>query len=134
MPLPGMGTLADVRARFRTAAAIFCLGFVLGCGDAPPEIARPDKPVLCPRGDFARVPLNELPPGKLRELARAAREDPLDARALLGRTVEEARAISARHRCVVAVCEEGVTYTSEGRLNRVNVRVEDGVVMSVEVG
>jgi hypothetical protein len=101
----------------------------LGCGtESEPRstserIVRPAKPILCPHPEVAFDGTVE-------------RDDKrrFDARTLLGLTKEEAVARARRTGCVVRVASidgRGVTLTGDQRSNRIDIYLEDGVVVKV---
>jgi hypothetical protein len=93
---------------------------LLGCGSAAqqqPKPAQPAQAVFCPK--------------------QSSGADRFNALDLIGSSEDAARAVAARHGCVVRVAErDGVHYalTADFRRDRVDLRVRHGLVFAVWVG
>ncbi len=106
----------------RPLACVLAAGAVAlaGCGSASQQAPKPSRParaVFCPKGSSAADRFNALD--------------------LIGSSENAARAVAARHGCVVRVAErDGVHYalTADFRVDRVDLRVRQGLVFAVWVG
>jgi hypothetical protein len=108
-------------------------GVLWACGEdfepeptrsAPERDARPALPIPCPEREVA-FDGTVKPDGKRR----------FDARTLLDMTETQAKARARRYGCVVRVAArdgEGLVLTADERPDRVDVRLEDGVVVDVK--
>ncbi len=106
----------------RCAILIACL--VAGCGGQ--TIDRPTRPVWCPSGSFV------IQPNQRTTRVKGS----VDVRMLLGMRPARAAVIARRHGCtwrVVSVNGRGATITADGRKDRVDATVNDGIVTAIAV-
>ena len=108
------------------AALLLAAGLTACGGSTPkPKLAFEPQPVWCPSA-LSAFASNK--PGTTRRMRGS-----FDARALLGKREAAARQISTRHGCGLRVINAGGALTADWTLRRVDVRVEHGVVTSVQV-
>jgi hypothetical protein len=117
--------------------ALSVLGVLFpGCGGGP-DVERPANAVMCPVvADIAREPISRFQPKdrpEIRQSRAEVRRKQFDARQILGKSESDARALAGRHGCVIRQMNlgEGYAYTLDARHDRINVDIEDGVVVRI---
>ena len=124
--------MQPARSRGRAGCVVLALVLVIvGCGDsgagpdpAPRDWAQPAKPVTCPERDDSPNPESTPAP------------DPFDARSLMGLSEKDAEARAREHDCslrVVSEDGEGGGLTGDHYSTRINVYIDDGRVVGVQV-
>jgi hypothetical protein len=91
----------------------------------PPRLTRPNRPVWCPTVFHAQTARMSTPN---RRVAGS-----FDVRSLLGQSETKAAIEAQRHGCAWRVVNQGGLFTTDGRPNRVDANVIDGIVTAVGV-